>query len=286
MRLKEQRLTLSDRLCMNYAACVGDANRWYFDDERAEGLLAHPMLATALTWQVTGKIWEYLPESDFPTHLLLTQVHYSEHLIFHKPLHPGMSLILLGQVAAILPHRAGTNVVIRFDAIEEGKEAVFTEYVGGLLRGVSCEEGGAGQEYLPTRPNKPADNEILWEEAISIESLATYLYDGCADIHFPIHTSPRFAHQAGLPGIIVQGTLLLARAVNQIVNHQADGDPRRLAELSCRFAGITIPGSTLSVRLLTQQPSEAGTHLFFDVLKPDGETAIRAGYARLTPPNL
>jgi acyl dehydratase len=284
MKLKEQRVTLSERLCMNYAACVGDANPCYFDDERQEGLLAHPMLATALTWQVAGKIEEYLPSSDFPLHLLFTQVHYSEHLLFHHPLRPDMHLTLSGQIAAILPHRAGTKVVMRFDAIEQGKKTIFTEYVGGLLRGVTCIGEGAGEENLPPMPSMPDSAEILWSQGMAIDPLATYLYDGCADIHFPIHTSPRFARQVGLPGIIVQGTLTLARAVQHIVDRQAGGDPRRLVELACRFAGITRPGSTLHLRLLAQQATATGIHLFFDVLKADGEPAIRGGYARLAAP--
>jgi hypothetical protein len=188
-------------------------------------------------------------------------------------------------VAAILPHRSGTQVVLRFDALQEDGEAVFTEYTGGLLRGVSCEPPGAGQENLPARPPHPGDAAAQWVETLPVDPLAPYIYDACADIHFPIHTSPRFAHQVGLPGVIVQGTLLLAWAARALIQRQAGGDPLRLAELACRFAGMTLPGETLTMRQLgaveTQNLASLPQEYFFDVLKSDGKPVIREGYARI-----
>ncbi len=283
LRLKDHHVTLTDRQCMNHAAGIGDANPACFDDERPGGIVAHPLLATALTWQVAGRVWEFLPQSDFPAHLLLTQVHYSEHLVFHQPMRPGMRLVLAGQVTAILPHRSGTLVVLRFDADQEDGGAVFTEYAGGILRGVTCDPPGAGQENLPALPPRPESAPLQWAETLAVDPLASYVYDGCADIHFPIHTSPRFAHQLGLPGVIVQGTLLLAWAARAIIQRQAGGNPLRLAELACRFAGMVLPGETLLIRLFGAAETQDFTspHYFFDVLKADGKPAIREGYARI-----
>jgi len=62
--------------------------------------------------------------------VLVTQVHHTENLEFHRPLRPGDRLTVKGHVAAILPHRAGTRVVIRFAALDEAHEPVFTEHIG------------------------------------------------------------------------------------------------------------------------------------------------------------
>lgn len=283
IQLREHQVTITERQCMNYAAGVGDAAPIYFDDERPGGVLAHPMLATALTWQVAGKIWEFLPPGDFPTAVLLSQVHYSEHLLFYQPLQPGLRLSLRGQVAAILPHRAGTHIVVRFDALDAHDRRVFTEYTGGLLRGVSCQPPGAGTENLPPLPTQPEDAQPLWAQALAFHPLATYIYDACADIHFPIHSSPRFAHQVGLSGVIVQGALTLAKATTRLQQSQPGEHPSRLAELACRFTGMARPGETLTLRLLAQQPASQGTHLFFDVQNAAGEHILRRGYARLLP---
>jgi acyl dehydratase len=282
-QLREHHLALSERQCTNYAAGIGDASSIYFDDERTGGLLAHPMLATALTWQVAGRIWEYLPPGDFPTALLINQVHYSEHLLFYQPLHPGLNLTLQGHIAAILPHRVGTQVVVRFDALDTGGNPIFTEYSGALLRGVTCEPPGAGAEKLPSPPPAPPESaQPLCVDTLHFDPLSTYIYDACADIHFPIHSSPRFAHQVGLPGVIVQGTQTLAKATSRLLQRQPTDRPYRLAELACRFAGMVLPGETLNLRILSEQSTPQDTSLLFDVQKPNGDPVIRTGYARMT----
>jgi acyl dehydratase len=267
---------------VNFAAGIGDSNPVYFDDEQPSGALVHPVLATSLTWQVAGRFWDFLPNSDFPVHLLLTQVHYSEYLQFHSDIRPGMVLTLQGVIAAIQPHRIGTLVVLCFEARGSGGEKVFTEYVGGLLRGVSCAGLGAGGENLPIIP-KPTDSrtEPEWTDTISLSELAPYVFDACADVHFPIHTSPRFAHQVGLPGIIIQGTQILARAVSIIIQRQAGGNPRYVSTLACRFAGMVSPGESLQLRVWTEQSALQEMHLFFNLQKADGVDAIRGGYCRL-----
>jgi acyl dehydratase len=282
MQLKEHRISISERQCANFAAGIGDINPVYYDDEQPSGALIHPVLATSLTWQVAGRIWDFLPESDFPTHLLLTQVHYSEHLQFHTTLRPGMILSLQGTIAAIQPHRAGTLVNLCFLATGASGEKVFTEYVGGLLRGVSCAGSGAGGENLPVIPmQKETRAEPERTDTIALSELAPYVYDACADVHFPIHTSPRFAHQVGLPGVIIQGTQILARAVSILVIRLAGGDPRQVSTLACRFAGMVRPGDRLQLRLWTEQQTEHVRHVFFVLQKPDGEAAIRVGYCQL-----
>ena len=281
LELNKYRIEVTARRSMNYAASLGDSNPLYFDDERDGGLLAPPMLSVGLTWPVTSNIWDYIGEQDFPTHLLLTQVHYSEHLVFHVPLRPGMRLVIRGKIVAILPHRAGTQIVLRYDANQIDGAPVFSEYIGGLLRGVECADQGRREKDLPVSPQASPSMAPLWEVPQWIDRLASYVYDGCADLHFPIHTSPAFAHQVGLPGIILQGTATLAHATRCLVDRQASGDPQRLKELSCRFSSMVLPGSEIMIRLLAERQDVNGMHLFFDVLNAEGKKAIRDGYARV-----
>ena len=103
------------------------------------------MFSVAVTWPVIENIVEYMDANDFPVPVLMNMVHYSEHLQFHRAIRPEDVITLRGKVAAILPHRAGTHMVIRFDAINQLNDLVFTEFMGGLIRGVSCEDGGGGE---------------------------------------------------------------------------------------------------------------------------------------------
>jgi len=276
--LRELETAVTWRDTMNYAAALGDANPRYFDDEEESGVIAHPVFPVAVTWRILGRVWEFIDSREFPTELLATQVHYTEHLVLHRPLVPGIALVIRGDIAAILPHRAGTHVVLRLAASEKGGGPVFTEYIGAMLRGVECLGGGAGAEELPDHPPPPAPDAPLWESAVHIDPLRPYIYDGCSDIFFPIHTSKQFARRVGLPGIILQGTATLAFAVTELVNRELNGDAGKVRSLACRFTGMVLPGSDLTVRLLGRIAAGGGLRLFFEARNAAGERAIRDGY--------
>jgi len=281
VQLREYRTIVNGRDTMNYAAAIDDNNTRYFDDERRQGIIAPPLFSVATTWQIVANLGKYIETEDFPVEILPTQVHYSEFLEFHAPIRPGDELTINGVVAAILPHRAGTHVVFRFEAIDQHGKPIFTEYLGGMMRGVVCEDDGAGGESLPRNPAAPATTACRWEQPISIDALRAHIYDGCADIHFPIHTSRKFARKAGLPGILLQGTATLAFAARELVNRNASGDPRRLQALGCRFSGMVFPGTDIRVQLLSCEENEQHSDLFFRVLGDQRQVVIKDGYARM-----
>ncbi len=278
--LREYKTTITWRHMMNYAAAVDDLNEAYFNDEREVGVIAHPMLCAAITWPITERIGEFIESASFPRELIFTQVHFTELLDFHRPVVPGDELTVRGVITAIGPHRAGTHVIIRFTASDAKGKPVFTEYIGGMMRGVECRGGEREMETVPAVPKAPAE-AAGWEAAVRIGPAAPFVYDGCANIYFPIHTSRKFARQVGLPGIIFQGTATLAHAVREIVNREAAGDPGRLARLFCKFTGMVLPGTDITVRQTGRSDNGAGTDIFFSVLNGDGQRAISGGYAQI-----
>jgi len=279
--LKEYTCTVDARRTMNYAAAIGDANPLYFNDEQLSGIIAPPLYPVALTWPIVEHITDYLQADGFPQEVLFTQVHYSEHLSLHRPVKPGMHLSIKGVIAAIVPHRAGTYVVIRYDAQDDRGSRVFTEHIGAMMRGVECADAGKGESSIPTVALHKGES-VLWESVLPIHPLAPFIYDGCTNIHFPIHTSVQFAHQVGLPGIIHQGTATLAVSVHDILNKEAAGDPQKLTTVYCRFAGMVMPGSSIRVCLTGKNKVAEGTDLFFTVYNAEGKKAISDGYMKLT----
>lgn len=278
--LKEYTTSVTWRDTMNYAASVGDSNPCYLDDERPGGVVAPPMFAVAATWPISERIWDYIEAPDFPREILMTQVHYSEHLEFFRPLRPGDDVKIQGTIAAIMPHRAGTHIVIRFDARDSHGAQVFCEHIGAMLRGVTCLDGGQGAEDLPHVPSCPATDTTVWKSVITIDELAPFVYDACSRIFFPIHTSVKFAHDVGLPGRILQGTATLAFAVRELVNREGGGNPLALRAVSCRFSGMVLPGSDICVELIHRE-EQGGISLFFRVINAEGREVIRDGHMLL-----
>jgi acyl dehydratase len=239
------------------------------------------MFCVAVTGRILARIWEQIEASDFPHHLLATQVHYTEHLAFHRPIKPGASLTITGEIAAILPHRVGAHVAIRLDAADKDGWPVFTEHVGALLRGVKCTGEGKGSEALPPTPKPSTQKPPIWEAAVPVDPLRPFIYDGCTGISFHIHTSRQFARQVGLPDIILHGTATLALAVRELVNREAAGNPLLLQSLQCRFRAMVLPNTEIRVQLTGKTPTEEGVDLNFAVLNQDGRRAISKGYAFL-----
>jgi len=102
--LRSLEVTVTSRQTMNYAAAVGDSNpiTSMMKHRKASSRLyagCGPDMADLRTY------FEYLQSGDFPWELLLTQVHYTEHLQFHRPVRPGERLFIRGKVAAIIPIR-------------------------------------------------------------------------------------------------------------------------------------------------------------------------------------
>jgi acyl dehydratase len=279
--LKTHTVNISWRQMMNYAAAIQDDNPVYFDDCDGNHLIGHPMFAVAITWPLLQDLHRNLKTASFPVDILSTQVHYSEYLILFQPFRAGDALTIRGAISAILPHRSGAYLVIRLDAVDANERPVFTEYTGALLRGVTCSDDGRGLESLPSPPVQPQQAGPLWERGIFVHPLQPYVYDGCTNIFFPIHTSQRFARNVGLPGIILQGTATLAYAVRELINEEASRQPWRLKRVSCQFSHMVLPGTEIRVKLLCRVPSNAGRELFFVVLNSQDQEAISRGYALL-----
>lgn len=282
MAFKELSREVTWRETMNYAASIEDNNPLYFDDERAEGIIAPPIFAVAVTFPVIERIWDFVEGSDFPLEIMPTMVHHTEHIRFVRPIRTDEVLTVRGRIAAIIPHRAGTRVVIRFDVSDKSGKEVFCEHIGAMMRGIQCDDGGAGEDDLPEVPGLDMAEKEIWESRIKIDEFRPFIYDGCSRIFFPIHTSRSFARQVGLPGIILQGTATLAYAVREITNREADSDPTRLKAVSCRFAGMVKPDTEITVRLTGRNDSVNGADLFFSVLNEEGRIAVGKGHALVT----
>lgn len=268
------------RQTMNYAAATGDLNPRYFDDTSPDGIAAPPLFAVSVTWPFVIDVQQQLGNA-LPMELVVTMVHATEHLLFHRPVRPGDRLHVQGRVAAILPGRGGTLMVLELEASDQGKQKVFTEFGGAFFRGVGCADAGRGRENLPELPRWEPQPSPLWSADIPIPREAAHVYDGCTEIVFAIHTSKAFARGVGLPDPILQGTATLALAAREILDREAAGRPERLREISCRFTGMVLPGTSIRIEALSKEVSPRGTLLSFRVLNGEGRPAIQKGFARI-----
>ncbi len=278
--LKNYQTEINWRQTTNFAAAIQDNNDRYFNDLEGQQIVSHPMFPVSVTWPILSRLGEFIESNDFPKDVLMTQVHYTEHLVLHRLIQPEDKLSISGNLEAFLPHRAGTHAIICLKAENQDGKPVFTEYIGAMLRGVDCGKGDK-KGQIPLVPKNDTGGNILWTSDIYIDPERPYIYDGCSNIEFPIHTSPSFAKMVGLPGIILQGTATLAYAVRELVNNEADKDPARISEIACRFTGMVLPGTYIKVLCTGKKSYKDFTTVFFEVQNCDKKKAISNGYLKI-----
>jgi len=168
-------------------------------------------------------------------------------------------------------------MVLRFTAADSRGATIFREYIGGMMRGVRCADGGAGIPGVPKAAPWNGEREVLWEKRLRIDPLAPWIYDMCGDVPFPIHTSRAFARAVGLQNVIYQGTATLALALRELTNEEASADPRRVRGLACHFTGMVEPGTEITVRALGKETTPDAVSVYLQVLNEKNHKAIRNG---------
>ena len=86
--------------------------------------------------------------------------------------------------------------------------------------------------------------------------------------HNPIHLDDDFARSVGLPGVIAHG--MLQMGIAGTVAAEAAGGGERLRRLVCRFAGMVVPGDTVTFS------AEPGAAFKLDIraVKENGEAVL------------
>lgn len=107
------------------------------------------------------------------------------------------------------------------------------------------------------------------------EQIAAYAQAG--GDHNPIHLDDDFARSVGLPGVIAHG--LLQMGILATVAADAAGGPQHLKRLFVRFAGMVVPGDTVT---FTATPNGDG-RLELSAVNQKGEAVLTKSVADYAP---
>jgi acyl dehydratase len=264
-----------------YAAGIGDINPRYFDDADATGIVAHPAFCVVLEWPAALALREH-PQYQVTNEEALRGVHAEQDSTFHRPIRPGDRLSTTATLVQVRTIKPGAFVLTKFQTIDPTtEEPVVTSYSSTIYRGVPVDGADAQIEEAPLLPVKR--NELIISErvAIPIAREAPHVYTECAQIWNPIHTERRVALAAGLPDIILHGTATWALTASQLVNRCTGSDPARLRRLTGRFAGMVIPGTTITLQYGTVPGEEQ--MVSYTVCNAEGAPAITRGLAVIVP---
>ncbi len=199
---------------------------------------------------------------------LLRMVHGEMDVRWERPLRPGDALKVTMEIAAVEDTRAGELLRLAGE-MSAGGAPVVRARAGLLVRG-KAKRGGSKPA------DEPAPAEAFRREVPTEDGQQRAYAEASGDRNF-IHTSGLLARLAGLPRTIMHGMCVLAMTASSLVDELGDGDPRRLAAISGRFARPVLPGQTLTV---IGHPAE-GDGTPFSVLGPAAKPAIKNGLVQI-----
>jgi acyl dehydratase len=261
----EQQVTrqVSWRWALAYAASLGFG-------ELDDGLVPGPF-CVCLEWEPVGSDAR-AERCGLNASERLRNVHVSQDSTFHRPIRPGMRVTTTSRIVYGRQTSAGAFLLTRLENREaESGDLLVTSWSGAMLRGVPFDG--------PLDARMPADAPSLPEgvtpspDAVTIPTARSlpHIYSECARIWNPIHTERAVALAAGLPDIILHGTITWALA-----GAAAVGGVGRLRRLSAQFRAPVIPGEAFT---LHRQAAPGGVQ--FAALTEGGATALARGWAEL-----
>ncbi len=255
---------LDPRWVMAYSAGIGETDPRCYDTTRQD-LPVHPVFPVCYEWQPLQPVRD-LPELK-PVHSRL--VHAQHAVTFHRTLRAGETVRTTARVVAALARAPGAFIVFRCETRDVRGELAVTSDYGYLYRGVALE--GADRQVSEFLEPRAADARLESLGEIPVAATAAHVYTECARIFNPIHTDVAYARAAGLPGIILHGTATLALSVSRAL-HRHDIEWRRVRGLSCRFSGMVLMPS-----VLTLYAARAREVIAFETANEQGDRVISRG---------
>lgn len=255
---------LDARWVMAYSAGIGETDARCYDTARQD-LPVHPVFPVCYEWEPLQPV-RNLPELK-PVYSRL--VHAQHVITFHRPLRAGETVRTTARVIAALARAPGAFVVFRCETRDARGELAVTSDYGYLYRGVTLE--GADRQVGEFLEPRAADARLESLGEIPVAATAAHVYTECARIFNPIHTDVAYARAAGLPGIILHGTATLALSVSRALRRH-DIEWRRVRGLSCRFSGMVLMPSVLTV-----YAARAREVIAFETANEQGDRVISRG---------
>jgi acyl dehydratase len=248
------------------AEAVPVDKRWIMAYNAALGEVSatpHPLFPVCYEWDATRALREATG-----LQALNAQLVHAQHdlTIYRNVMEEG--LVVSAKVVAAAQRQPGAFVTIRLAARGANGEPVSTSDYGMLYRGVALEGGSRAIENVEDPPRHSGELKRITD--LQIAATAAHVYTECARIWNPIHTDPDYARAAGLPGIILHGTATLAFSVSALLKVFRTTP---ISRVRCRFAGMVLMPSTLSVHAFAE-----GTSIAFETRNESNEAVIERGW--------
>jgi acyl dehydratase len=173
-------------------------------------------------------------------------VHGEHDIVIHRPVAPGESLDIWAQICAMRTTRAGTQVTVHLEQIDDdGRLAVEQWWTMVLL----------GLDGMPEFGSMPADHRFPEEaRANAVGSAIAHLDDRMAHRYAEVsgdwsahHFDVDVARASGFDSVFAHGLCTMAVCTHRMLNLLDVDDPGRVSRVAVRFASPTPLDCDLTV---------------------------------------
>jgi len=169
-------------------------------------------------------------------------LHGEQKVTLHRPIPPNGELSTAAEVKGIFDKGKGALALVQARTVDEKGEPVFDNEFSIFARGEGGFGGERGPEALKADPPDRAPDFEMVEKTLPEQAL---LYRLSGDLN-PLHASPQFAKMGGFDRPILHGLCTYGYAGRAILRHACAGDPTKWKSFAARFAGVVMPGDTLT----------------------------------------
>jgi len=204
-------------------------------------------------------------------------LHGEQRIAFDRPLPTAGEIRIEGGIRAV--HDKGKHALVILDSAlwdDERNQRLATLESTVFIRG----QGGfggppGGPTPLPAVPQRAPDATLVR----TTEPRQALLYRLGGDYN-RMHFDPAFARAAGFERPILHGLCTYGIAAHALAEACADGEPSRLASISCRFTAPVLPGDTLTVEVWR---GVDGKHQFQTRVYARNQTVLSNGVVEFRP---
>ncbi|OEH76039.1 aminopeptidase 1 [Cyclospora cayetanensis] len=249
--LAEEERDVTTRDCILYAlgtaACqdpLDEKDLRYCYEGSSLGFSVLPTFAT--TFMSVAAIFEGLDKCPgLPDFNPMRLLHGEHKLTLFQPLQADIRVRCRAAIQDVLDKRSGALVAVRVEAFCGGDLLCVNDFqlfirgIGNFGEGPSSSGASIATFQSPMgAPEKIA--EILTQPNLAL------VYRLSGDYN-PLHVDSGLAKMGGFSRPILHGLCTLGIATRHIIKECLDGDPARVASISCRFTAPTTPGDRLRV---------------------------------------
>ncbi len=223
-----------------------------------------PTFALVANWWAVKDLRSVLDLGTYPI------VHSAQSLELHRPIRASGEMSVQAKVSAVWDK--GKHAAVELTS--RGTDAEGTVFVARSQTMVLGAGGFGGERGPAAEPDPDGPPNAVFDDVVRPEQAALYRLSGDRN---QLHIDPEAARKYGFDNVFLHGLCTLGFAARAVIDRIADGEPRSLASLSCRFSKQVKLDAPLRTEIWRTEDSVRFRTLQGDVVALSSGTATLAG---------